>query len=105
MKSFTSWQKEVPRLAEINTEMQTVGQRPKETNIDFKSFSLFGYKEKTVVKKAKLPFWNDLYAQLIYTTQVNSAFRARWLASSRVISQVLFTLEQPKKNKMASRFK
>ena len=38
---------------------------------------------------------------LVYTTQVNSTFRARWLASSEVISQVLFTYEQPKKNKMA----
>ena len=37
----------------------------------------------------------------IYTTQVNGTFRARWLASSEVISQVLFTSEQPKKNKMA----
>ena len=27
-------------------------------------------------------------------------FRARWLASSEVISQVLFTSEQPKKTKM-----
>ena len=35
---------------------------------------------------------------------MNSAFRARWLASSEVISQVLFTSEQPKRNKMASRF-
>ena len=35
---------------------------------------------------------------------MNSVFRARWLASSKVISQVLFTSEQPKKNKMASRF-
>ena len=42
-----------------------------------------------------------LYYVLVYTTQVNSAFRARWLASSEVISQVLFTSEQPKKNKMA----
>ena len=32
---------------------------------------------------------------------MNSTFRARWLASSEVISQVLFTSEQPKKNKMA----
>ena len=31
---------------------------------------------------------------------MNSTFRARWLASSEVISQVLFTPEQPKKNKM-----
>ena len=38
---------------------------------------------------------------LVYTTQVNSTFRARWLASS-VISQVLFASEpQPNKNKMA----
>ena len=29
----------------------------------------------------------------------NSTCRARWLASSEVISQVLFTSEQPKKNK------
>ena len=41
---------------------------------------------------------------LVYTTQVNSTFRARWLACSEVISQALFTSEQPKKNKMASRF-
>ena len=39
--------------------------------------------------------------QLVYTTQVNSTFRARWLASSEVISQVLFTSEQPKENKVA----
>ena len=37
----------------------------------------------------------------IYHTTVNSTLRARWLASSEVISQVLFTSEQPKKNKMA----
>ena len=30
---------------------------------------------------------------LIYTAQVNSAFCARWLAGSEVISQVLFTSE------------
>ena len=35
------------------------------------------------------------------TTQVNSTFRACQLASSEVISQVLFTSEQPKKNKIA----
>ena len=29
------------------------------------------------------------YRKLVYTTQVNSTFRARWLASSEVISQVL----------------
>ena len=29
--------------------------------------------------------------QLLYTTQVNSIFHARWLASWKVISQVLFT--------------
>ena len=32
---------------------------------------------------------------------MSSTFRARWLASSEVISQVLFTSEKPKKNKMA----
>ena len=36
--------------------------------------------------------------------QVNSAFGAAWLASAEVIIQVLFTSEQPKRNKMASRF-
>ena len=41
------------------------------------------------------------YGQLVYITQVNSTFRARWLASSEVISQILFTSEQPKKSKMA----
>ena len=38
---------------------------------------------------------------LVYNTQVNSTFRARWLASSEVISQVLFTSEQPKEKKKA----
>ena len=38
---------------------------------------------------------------LVYTTQVNSTFRARWLASSEVISQVLFTSKQLKENKVA----
>ena len=32
---------------------------------------------------------------------MNSTFRVRWLASLDVISQVLFTSEKPKKNKMA----
>ena len=35
---------------------------------------------------------------------MNSAFAARSLASPEVIIQVLFTSEQPKRNKMASRF-
>ena len=35
---------------------------------------------------------------------MNSAFGARWLGSSEVIIQVLFTPEHPKRNKMASRF-
>ena len=35
---------------------------------------------------------------------MNSAFGARLLASPEVIIQVLFTSEQPKRNKMASRF-
>ena len=34
------------------------------------------------------------YYDLVYTTQV-SAFRARWLASLEVISQILFTSEKP----------
>ena len=38
---------------------------------------------------------------VVYTTQVNSTLCSRWLASSEVISQVPFTSEQPKKNKMA----
>ena len=32
---------------------------------------------------------------------MKSTFRALWLASSEVISQVLFNSEKPKKNKMA----
>ena len=43
----------------------------------------------------------DKYSSLVHTTQVNITFRARWLARSEVISQVLLTSEQPKKNKMA----
>ena len=39
---------------------------------------------------------------LVYTTQVNSAFCARWLANLEVNSQVLFTSEQSKKNKILS---
>ena len=35
---------------------------------------------------------------------MNSAFGARWLASPEVIIQVLFTSEQPKRNKMSSSF-
>ena len=38
---------------------------------------------------------------LVYTTQVNSTFRAHRLACSEVISKVLFTFEQLEKNKMA----
>ena len=38
---------------------------------------------------------------LVYTTQLNSTLCARWLANSEVISQVLFTSVQAKKNKMA----
>ena len=41
------------------------------------------------------------YFELVYTTQVNSTFRVRWLASLEVISHVLFTSERQKKNKMA----
>ena len=53
-------------------------------------------------KQMFLFFHSDLaqYRYLVHTTQVNSTFRARWLASSEVISQVLFTSEQPKKNKV-----
>ena len=40
-------------------------------------------------------------SHLVYTTQVDSTFCARWLASLEVISQVLFTSEEQKKNKMA----
>ena len=48
------------------------------------------------------PFiYASVRAHLVYITQVNSTFRTCWLASSEVISQVLFTSEQPKKNKMA----
>ena len=40
---------------------------------------------------------------IYHTTQVNSAFGKRSLASLEVIIQVLFTSEQPKRNKMAFR--
>ena len=43
----------------------------------------------------------DWYWYLVYTTQVNSTFHTHWLASLEVISQLLFTSEQPMKNKMA----
>ena len=58
-------------------------------SVDIRVFNKYQY---------RLPF--TPYHILVYTTQVN-AFPARWLASSEVISQVLFTSEQPKKNKMA----
>ena len=48
-----------------------------------------------------LSHWQRNNELLVYTTQVNSTFRARWLVSSEVISQILFNSEQPKKNKMA----
>ena len=43
----------------------------------------------------------QFYLLLVYTTQVNSTFRTCWLASSEVISPVLYTSKQPKKPKMA----
>ena len=45
-----------------------------------------------------------LCIELVYTIQVNSAFGERWLATPEVIIQVLFTSEQPERNKMAFRF-
>ena len=59
---------------------------------------LISYKLNNGRKEARLIKQNGI---LVYTTQVNSTFRARWLASLEVISQVLFTSEQPKKNKVA----
>ena len=54
-------------------------------------------------KSAKIPYTPFLHGALqlllVYTTQVNSTFRAHWFVSSEVISQVLFTSNQPKKNK------
>ena len=44
----------------------------------------------TLVKATSL-LVNVHYYVLVYTTQVNSTFRVRWLASSDVISQVLFS--------------
>ena len=46
-------------------------------------------------------YFTGVYIIIVYTTQVNSTFRTHWLTSSEVISQVLFTSEQPKKNKLA----
>ncbi len=43
------------------------------------------------------------YRSLVYTTQVNSDFRARWLVNSEVISKVLFTSKQLKRKKLPSR--
>ena len=43
---------------------------------------------------------NNQFSSLVYTTQANTYF-SQWLASSEVISQVLFTSEQPQKNKVA----
>jgi len=37
--------------------------------------------------------WQVGYSMLVYTTEVNSTFHARWLASLEVISQVLFTFK------------
>ena len=37
--------------------------------------------------------FENKYVSLVYTTQVNIAFGARWLASCEVISQLLFTSE------------
>ena len=61
----------------------------------------------TFLPSPMLRFSANLLHSLEYKTlqnrngQVNSTFRARWLASSEVISQVLFTSEQQKRNKMA----
>ena len=75
------------------------------------------YADKIVINIKKKCSWKQysssqlmlilpvIYCVSVYTTQVNSTFRARWLASSEVISQVQFTSKQQNKSKMASRFR
>ena len=63
--------------------------------------SLSNWKQSNGKPKMVFILSNLAYFTLVYTTQVSNTFRAHWLASSEVISQVLFTSEQPKKNKMA----
>ena len=50
------------------------------------------------VSKSRLV--RNKYNLVVCTTQVNSTFHAHWLTSLEEISQVLFTSELPKKNKM-----
>ena len=53
---------------------------------------MIGFEESDIVHCIQV--LNKVYFVLVYTTQMNSTFRARWLANSEVISQVLFTSEQ-----------
>ena len=55
----------------------------------------------TVSSLSSISLKKSRYFELVYTTQVNSAFCVRWLANSEVISQVLFTSKQLKNNKIA----
>ena len=71
-------------------------------SINDHNFFFWDFRETT--RHFSLRSQNSEYPRLVYTTQVNSAFGARWLASPEVIIQVLFISEQPKRDKMASRF-
>ena len=68
------------------------------------TFPKFKMGEEVVREIAEPPSYGMtkcLYLLLVYTTQVNSTFCTCRLASSEVISQVLFTSTQPNKNKLA----
>lgn len=79
-------------------------------------WSLFVYKikwqqskheflKKLIIIIIRSDLWcNTTYLLLVYTTLVNSAFRVFWLVNSEMISKVLFSSEEPKRNKMASCF-
>ena len=67
-------------------------------------FNFFFWNFRETTRHFSLRSQNSEYPRLVYTTQVNSAFGAPWLASPEVIIQVLFTSEQPRRNKMVSRF-
>ena len=58
-----------------------------------------GSSKYSTTRKNIQRYYTPKHLILVYTTQVNSTFPARWLASLEVISQVLFTSEQLKKTK------
>ena len=89
------------RLHHVCHPKSTIAEQAHRNNLK----GLFMVRVSKIGHIASFPLIHDTSvnkSSLVYiTTQVNSTLCARWLANSEVISQVLFTSEQLKKNMMA----